>query len=196
MMNRFNNGLAEMRGMNNAFESPDNRHEASMHLRNLIWCLKASGRTTDAGIREFPEDGISDLGRKLQDALLTLDSMTHREVKAAKVAPPPNEWRAPKTDWATVGSEPTPVTTNADQAFKELCTAVASLNDLGQVSEAAPRIMFDRSAYRVGISMITAAAQELAQFAMPDVTFDTGAKTMTQHVEAVASARDELRKDL
>lgn len=85
---------------------------------------------------------------------------------------------------------------NAGAAFNRLCSSLATIQSLSRRSDSPSVMEFDPSTFKAGLSLATAAAQELVQFAMPYVKFDTEAKTLTGHDEAVSAARDQLRRNL
>lgn len=181
-------------------EGSSNSHEAFARAMFLIGDLRASGRkASNAPVREYSEEHYGEIITKLTEAIRNLGSIASRMSSRnpfSRDEPTPETWRDPKMDWRLVGAVPEKQAETADAAFRKLCTAVGELRDLGARSDSGDAVRFDSTAFKVGISVIAAAAQELAQFAMPNAQFDDRSKTMTEHVAAVVSARRELRKDL
>lgn len=159
----------------------------------LIDTLKSAGRKpANAAVREFSEKDFAQLVWSLSETVQNLGTLAVKRCGPLGTQRTGNEWRAPKMSWELVGLAPGPDPKNAGEAFRKLCAAIAALESLGSVSEAAPELKFDKTAYRVGLSVISAAAQELAQFAMPWVKFDDSAKTMLGQAQDVRIAREEM----
>lgn len=177
---------------------PKDYGEAFVDAQRLIGWLKNGGRqATNAPVREFAETQLREVIHDLSDAVRSLGTFAARpRYTRPEISDEPSQWVDPRTDWRIVGIDPTPPAEDAEGAFNNLCSAVGELRDLGSRHERGSAVRFDAAAYKIGIARIAAAAQDLARFAMPDTTFDDGAKTLTDQATSLGAARDQLRRNL